>query len=58
MVGAAITGGLAVATGDPAPRREPDPIVVEARTEDDGGDRIVLYFHPEVPEATLVLLRA
>jgi hypothetical protein len=58
MAGAAITGGLSVACGgDPTARREPDAIVVEDRTGDDGGDRIVLYFHPEVPEATMVLVR-
>ncbi|HYH50782.1 MAG TPA: hypothetical protein VEG38_14650 [Acidimicrobiia bacterium] len=38
--------------------RKPPPIVIPVRKEKPRPDRIVLYFHPQVPEATLVLIRA
>jgi hypothetical protein len=58
VVGAAISGGLALVYDDPRNRREPDAIVVEHRGDEDHDGDVVLYFHPQVPEATLVLLRA
>lgn len=33
------------------------PIVIDHRLDEPAGDGIALYFHPEVPEATLVLIR-
>ena len=40
-----------------APRELP-PVVTPERREKSVRDRIVLYFHPQVPEATLVLIRS
>ncbi|MEW6477037.1 MAG: hypothetical protein AB1679_32675 [Actinomycetota bacterium] len=37
---------------------KPPPIVIPERKEKPRRDRIVLYFHPHVPEATLVLIRS
>ncbi|MGH9041860.1 MAG: hypothetical protein ACRDZ3_16700 [Acidimicrobiia bacterium] len=39
-----------------APRKKV-PIVIDHRLEEPVDDGIALYFHPEVPEATLVLIR-
>jgi hypothetical protein len=33
------------------------PIVIDHRQDVPPADAITLYFHPEVPEATLVLIR-
>jgi len=56
--GAVVTGislGVREALGE---QRDEPAIVIEARDVDpDPNDPIVLFFHPEVPEATLVLLR-
>ena len=40
-----------------APPTEGPAVVVPYPELDDTGEPITLYFHPEVPEATLVLLR-
>ena len=39
------------------PKDGPAVIVPEPELDDDPGEPITLFFHPEVPEATLVLLR-
>ncbi len=51
---AAVAGGLALGFEDTLRPKEPVPIVSEDRRSEPVGP--VLYFHPEVPEATLVLL--
>ena len=33
------------------------PIVIDHRLDEPAGEGITVYFHPEVPEATLVLIR-
>jgi hypothetical protein len=55
--GAALATGLALGFQDAVDPREPAPVVVPERREKAVRDRIVLYFHPQVPEATLVLIR-
>ena len=54
--GAVVTGISLGMRGGPDDR-DGTPVVEEAPDWDDDGEPIVLYFHPEVPEATLVLVR-
>ncbi|HZQ77968.1 MAG TPA: hypothetical protein VFE55_11600 [Acidimicrobiia bacterium] len=56
--GAALATGLVLGMSDALDLREPPPVVAPERRERPLRDRIVLYFHPQVPEATLVLIRA
>ena len=55
--GAALATGLTLGFSEALDHREPAPIVAPERTDAPLPDRIVLYFHPQVPEATLVLIR-
>jgi len=55
--GAALATGLALGFSDALEPREPAPVVTPERRDTPVRDRIVLYFHPQVPEATLVLIR-
>ena len=55
--GAALATGLTLGFNEALGPREPAPIVAPERDETPVRDRIVLYFHPQVPEATLVLIR-
>ena len=55
---AALTTGLALGFHDALEPKDPPPVVTPERREKAVGDRIVLYFHPQVPEATLVLIRS
>ena len=55
---AALTTGLALGFHDALEPRDPPPVVTPERKERPVRDRIVLYFHPQVPEATLVLIRS
>lgn len=55
--GAALATGLALGFQDALEPRDPPPVVTPERKEKSVRDRIVLYFHPQVPEATLVLIR-
>src|ERR671925_654896 len=55
---AALTTGLALGFQDALEPRDPPPVVTPERKEKPVRDRIVLYFHPQVPEATLVLIRS
>ncbi|HYT40271.1 MAG TPA: hypothetical protein VEN99_12205 [Acidimicrobiia bacterium] len=55
--GAALATGLALGFQDALDPREPAPVVAPERRETPVRDRIVLFFHPQVPEATLVLIR-
>jgi hypothetical protein len=56
--GAALTAGLVLGFEDALDVRDPPPVVAPERREGSVRDRIVLYFHPQVPEATLVLIRS
>jgi len=56
--GAALATGLALGFQDALEPRDPPPVVTPERREKPCRDRIVLYFHPQVPEATLVLIRS
>jgi hypothetical protein len=56
--GATLATGLALGFQDALEPRDPPPVVTPERRDKPVRDRIVLYFHPEVPEATLVLVRA
>jgi hypothetical protein len=56
--GAALATGLALGFQDALEPRDPPPVVTPERKEKSIRDRIVLYFHPQVPEATLVLIRS
>ncbi len=56
--GAALATGLALGFQDALEPRDPPPVVTPERKEKAVRDRIVLYFHPQVPEATLVLIRS
>jgi hypothetical protein len=55
--GATLVTGLALGLQDALEPRERPPVVVPERRENPLHDRITLYFHPQVPEATLVLIR-
>ena len=50
--------GLALGFQDALEPRDPPAVVAPERKEKSVRDRIVLYFHPQVPEATLVLIRS
>jgi hypothetical protein len=56
--GAALATGLVLGMSDALEPRVPPPVVTPERRELALRDRIVLYFHPQVPEATLVLIRS
>jgi hypothetical protein len=56
--GATLVTGLALGFSDALAPRELPPVVTPEREERPVRDRIVLYFHPQVPEATLVLIRS
>jgi hypothetical protein len=56
-VGAALASGLMLGFRGTRRRREPVAIVVDDRREPLPAEGVTLFFHPEVPEATLVLVR-
>jgi hypothetical protein len=56
-VGAALASGLMLGFHQGRRRKDPVAIVVDDRREQLPTDGLTLFFHPEVPEATLVLLR-
>ena len=55
--GATLVTGLALGFREALDHRDPPPVIAPERREGPVRDRIALYFHPEVPEATLVLIR-
>jgi hypothetical protein len=55
-VGAALASGLMLGFHEGRRRNEPVAIVAEDRREQPE-DGVTLFFHAEVPEATLVLVR-
>jgi hypothetical protein len=56
--GATLVTGLALGFSDALDQRDPPPVVTPERSDRPVRDQIVLYFHPQVPEATLVLIRS
>lgn len=56
--GATLVTGLTLGFTDALGHRDPPPVITPERREKAVSDRIVLYFHPQVPEATLVLIRS
>lgn len=54
---AAVVSALVLGVGDTLRRREAVAVVVEDRRDEPTGEGITLFFHPEVPEATLVVVR-
>ena len=56
--GATLVTGLTLGFTEAFGHRDLPPVVVPERREKPVRDRIVLYFHPQVPEATLVLIRS
>jgi hypothetical protein len=57
MAGAALAGALALGLQDTFDSRDPVPIVVDYAGDPQDLEDITLFFHPTVPEATLVLVR-
>ena len=57
-IGAAIVTGLALGFREVLrPDREPEVVIVHEIGEPPPLEGVTLFFHPEVPEATLVLVR-
>jgi hypothetical protein len=55
--GVVVVSGLALGLRDALGPKEPPAIVIqEGRGHPPAGD-LILFFHPQVPEATLVLMR-
>jgi hypothetical protein len=57
VVGAALVGAVVLGLRDSFRPRDPVPIVVDYAGDPPGLGPITLFFHPEVPEATLVLIQ-
>jgi hypothetical protein len=55
--GAAVVSGLVLGLRDVLRPKEAPPIVVKHRDQEPVDEDLILFFHPQVPEATLVLLR-
>ena len=55
--GATLVTGLALGFEDALDRRDPPPVIAPDLRGEPVRNRITLYFHPQVPEATLVLIR-
>ncbi len=57
-MGVALVTGLTLGLRDALdPERDRPVVVVEDAAEPPPEGKVTLYFHPEVPEATLVLVR-
>jgi len=57
-VGVALATGLALGFREALrPEREPDVVIVHEVGELPPLENVTLFFHPDVPEATLVLVR-
>jgi hypothetical protein len=54
---AAVVGAVALGLRDTFRPRDPVPIVVDYAGDPPELEPVTLFFHPEVPEATLVLVR-
>lgn len=57
LVTAALVGTVMLGLRDAFHPRDPVPIVVDHAGDPPGLEPVTLFFHPEVPEATLVLVR-
>ncbi len=57
LVTAALVGTVMLGLRDAFRPKDPVPIVVAHAGDPPGLEPITLFFHPEVPEATLVLVR-
>jgi hypothetical protein len=57
LVTAALVGTVMLGLRAPIRPKDPVPIVVDHAGDPPGLEPITLFFHPEVPEATLVLIR-
>ncbi len=56
VAAAAVAGAVALGVRDVFRPREPVPIVVDHPGDPPELEPITLFFHPEVPEATIVLV--
>jgi hypothetical protein len=56
VAAAAVAGAVALGMRDVFQPREPVPVVFEHPGDSPELEPITLFFHPEVPEATLVLV--
>ncbi|MFP5316935.1 MAG: hypothetical protein ACLGI2_01430 [Acidimicrobiia bacterium] len=57
LVGAALVGTVMLGLREAFQPRDPVPVVVDHAGDPPGLEPVTLFFHPEVPEATLVLVR-
>jgi hypothetical protein len=57
MVSAALVGTVVLGLRDTFQPRDPVPVVVDYVGDPPGLEPITLFFHPTVPEATLVLVQ-
>jgi len=57
MVGTTMVGTVMLGLRDAFQPRDPVPVVVDHAGDPPGLEPVTLFFHPEVPEATLVLVR-
>jgi hypothetical protein len=57
VAGAALAGAVALGLRDTFRPRDPVAVVIDYAGDPPGLEPITLFFHPEVPEATLVLVR-
>ena len=55
---ATLVTGLALGLQQALDRRDPPPVIAPERHAERVREGISLYFHPQIPEATLVLVRA
>ncbi|MEW6153276.1 MAG: hypothetical protein AB1673_04695 [Actinomycetota bacterium] len=58
VLGAALVGTVVFGLRDVFRPRDPVPVVVDYPGEPPELGPVTVFFHPEVPEATLVLLQA
>ena len=57
MAGAALVGAVVLGVREAFKPRDPVPIVVDYAGDPPGLEPVTLFFHPTIPEATLVLVR-
>ena len=57
LASAAVVGAVALGLRDTFRPRDPVPVVVDYAGDPPELEDVTLFFHPEVPEATLVLVR-
>lgn len=57
VAGAALMGAIVLGIRDTFRPKDPVPIVVDHPGDPPGLEPVTLFFHPTVPEATLVLVQ-